>query len=408
MKQEFERVERAPRLYRRTYETADGTESTLYYARFVCKLKGKRRLFALGGDLKTAKEELKVLDARNIRREDFDLDKPKAAPKLADALTFGEWAEKYPTQQGVKDKRSLSADLGMIRLHLKPYFGDEPLTAIKREMLIRYIDARTAETLVRNGKAGKAKVKRGTISNELSLLRRMLRVAKREGFQVVEPSFEDLVVRVKRGGRALSADEQLAVLKLYPKWLARLAEFAKETCLSEGDILRLTPDMIDRKTGVVRPEGGRLKTQATTDGEREQVAPLTTRARAILDEIAGEKRAGRIVSNTGKIIFTREDGRPITRSMISRCVRRAYEQAELKRFVFHNYRNTALTEWSRRGIDVDVAMRASGHSSVQMHKRYIDLQAEDIAAAFGTAPVENGNKDGRQNASPDAASSVSH
>jgi integrase len=405
VKQEFERV--APRLYRRTYDTADGGESTLYYARFVCRLKRKRRMFALGGDFKKAKDDLKDYDYRNRHREDFDADKPKAAPKLADVLTFGEWAEMYPSQEGIKAKRSLSADLGMLRLHLKPYFGDKALTGITREMLVKYIDARLNETLIRNGKAGKVKVKRGTVANELSLFRRMLRVAKREGFQAAEPSFEDLIVRVKRGGRALSADEQEKVLALYPNWLARMAEFAKETSLSEGDILRLTPDMIDRKAGVVKPDGGRLKTQATTDGEQEQVAPLTARARAILDDIAAEKKRGAIVENTGRIIFTREDGRPITRSMISRAVKQACERAELKkRFVFHNYRNTALTEWARRGINVDVAMRASGHSSVQMHKRYIDLQAEDIAAAFGTAPVENGNTNGRQNASSNAPASV--
>jgi integrase len=109
---------------------------------------------------------------------------------------------------------------------------------------------------------------------------------------------------------------------------------------------------------------------------------LTARARAILDEIAADKRVGRIVSNAAKLIFTREDGRPISRSMISRVVKKAWTAAELTRFVFHNYRNTALTEWARLGINVDVAMRASGHWSVQMHKRYIDLQAEDIAAAF--------------------------
>lgn len=93
--------------------------------------------------------------------------------------------------------------------------------------------------------------------------------------------------------------------------------------------------------------------------------------------------------------------------MISRVVKKAWTAAELKPFVFHNYRNTALTEWARRGINVDVAMRASSHSSVQMHKRYIDLQAEDIAAAFGTGPVENGNTNGRQNTSNRAAASVS-
>jgi len=54
----------------------------------------------------------------------------------------------------------------------------------------------------------------------------------------------------------------------------------------------------------------------------------------------------------------------------------------VKKFTFHNYRNTALTRWARQGINVDVAMRASGHGSVQMHKRYGDLQ-RDIAKAFG-------------------------
>ena len=41
----------------------------------------------------------------------------------------------------------------------------------------------------------------------------------------------------------------------------------------------------------------------------------------------------------------------------------------------------------RIGIAVDIAMKASGHSSVQMHKRYVDLQAADVAKAFGTGLV---------------------
>jgi hypothetical protein len=32
-------------------------------------------------------------------------------------------------------------------------------------------------------------------------------------------------------------------------------------------------------------------------------------------------------------------------------------------------------------------MKASDHSSVQMHKRYVDLQAADIANAFGTSQI---------------------
>ncbi|MBI4524395.1 MAG: hypothetical protein HY695_11370 [Deltaproteobacteria bacterium] len=97
--------------------------------------------------------------------------------------------------------------------------------------------------------------------------------------QAAAPSFEGLMVRVKRRGRALSIEEQGKVLAVYPKWLARLAEFAKETCLSEGDILRLTADMIDPKVGVIKPEGGRLKTQATTDGEEPALYRFTGRGR---------------------------------------------------------------------------------------------------------------------------------
>ena len=180
----------------------------------------------------------------------------------------------------------------------------------------------------------------------------------------------------------MTPEERVRVLAIYPAWLARLAEFATETCLSEGDLLRLTEDMIDRKVRVVVPEGRRKKTEVA------QASPLTDRALEIFEEIKREKRSGRIIENTRGLIFTRDDGRTITRSMISDAVQRAVRNASVKKFVFHNYRNTALTDWARRGINVDIAMKASGHSSVQMHKRYLDLQRQDVAAAFG---LGNGN-----------------
>jgi integrase len=43
--------------------------------------------------------------------------------------------------------------------------------------------------------------------------------------------------------------------------------------------------------------------------------------------------------------------------------------ARVKKYRFHDYRNTALTNWARQGVNVDIAMKASGHTSVQMHKR---------------------------------------
>ncbi len=81
----------------------------------------------------------------------------------------------------------------------------------------RYIDKRLAQPLIR-GKKGQSKkmVARGTVSNELSLLRRMLRIALREEFKVIVPSFESLIVRSERGGRALTEDEEKKLLAVYP------------------------------------------------------------------------------------------------------------------------------------------------------------------------------------------------
>jgi hypothetical protein len=74
------------------------------------------------------------------------------------------------------------------------------------------------------------------------------------------PSFEALVVRTERGGRALTEDEEKKLLAIYPPWMRRLAEFADETCLAQGDLLRVTEDAIDTKTGILWLNFGRGKT----------------------------------------------------------------------------------------------------------------------------------------------------
>ena len=78
------------------------------------------------------------------------------------------------------------------------------------------------------------------------------------------------------------------------------------------------------------------------------MAPLTDRCLEILDKILAKNRRSKVA---GLEIFTREDGRKI-----SRAVKRAWKKAKTKKFVFHNYRNTALTDWVNRGINLDAAM----------------------------------------------------
>ena len=79
-KESFKRIER--HLYKRQYQTASGEARTLYYGIMRCRLKKKLRYFPLGSNLKVARDELKSYEARNVHRDDFDLDKVKAEPKV--------------------------------------------------------------------------------------------------------------------------------------------------------------------------------------------------------------------------------------------------------------------------------------------------------------------------------------
>jgi integrase len=108
-----------------------------------------------------------------------------------------------------------------------------------------------------------------------------------------------------------------------------------------------------------------------------------------LSEIEADRKQSK-VRNVHGLVFTNPDGSAITKGQVEYQVERAVSKSGIRKFVFHNYRNTALTRWARQGINVDVAMKASGHSSVQMHKRYVDLQESDIAAAFGTSQIVTG------------------
>jgi hypothetical protein len=63
------------------------------------------------------------------------------------------------------------------------------------------------------------------------------------------------------------------------------------------------------------------------------------------------------------------------------------------RLCFRNYRNTAITNLAGMSISADIAIQASGHISVQMHKRYLDLERRHIARAFG---LEMAITNGRQ------------
>jgi len=366
--EKFERIEK--HLYRRKHLTSTGDWSTLFYGYFV-DWKGKRRWFPFGDNLKRAREELEKKRVQN--REKFDFDAEKMKPEIG--ITILVWSEAYFNLEEVKQKRSLDRDRTLVA-PIRRLLGDKLLTELKRDHLFGYTNDRRKEGIIRGGKESRKKVSDGTIKNELSLLRRMINLARDAGLETSAVSFRDALPQANSRERVLSNAEAARLFPLVPTWLRRLAEVAQETALSEGDLIRLTEDMIDEDQDVIVPAGGRIKT-----GVR-QIAPLTDRVSAILGEIRAERTQSKI-RNVRGLVFTRDDGRPITKDAIASALKRACRDANVRDFRFHDLRHCAKTNWARQGISTEAAMLAAGHKSFQMHQRYVHLQNQDIAKAFG-------------------------
>ncbi len=271
-------------------------------------------------------------------------------------MTVASWADCYLDLEEIKTKRSFNRERDLVAA-IKRLLGSVLITGIQREHLFKYRTQRLREHIIRAGKQAAKTVSPGTVANELSCLRHMLNKARENEHEAATPSFAGLIQRSHRD-RILNDKEERAILEAYPAWLQRVAMVARETCLSQGDIVRLTKGMIDRVQREIVPTGGRVKTGV------EQRAPLTDRVLEILEEIEQEKRSGAIVANVNGLVFTRDDGRPITKDMITQAVRVARKRAKIENFRFHDYRHSAKTEWSRRGVHVDIAMKAAGHNSV--------------------------------------------
>lgn len=206
----------APRLYKRQYQTVSGDWSTLYYGIFV-DWKGKRRTFPLGSYLKTAKEQLKVLEGDNVKKKDFDLNKIEMEKAKNQGMILEVWLERYLNL--VKGKRSWSRDEQHCK-HLKRLLGSILLSQINRPRIMEYKNQRIAESILRYGKPVKGKtVKISTVNREIRCLLHALNLAVDEGLIENVPRIRLDSERHLQRDRVLSEKEYHDLLDASSRWL---------------------------------------------------------------------------------------------------------------------------------------------------------------------------------------------
>jgi integrase len=147
---------------------------------------------------------------------------------------------------------------------------------------------------------------------------------------------------------------------------------AYQTGMRSGEILNLTWDRVDLKSGLIR-----LKAEDTkTDDAR--LVPLT---------------ADLTVSLRGlyKVRYLHEphvflvDGNSI--QSVKTAYKAACRRAGIKGFRFHDFRHTAITNMRRAGIDHLTIMRITGHKTMEVFKRYnsfLEGDLKDAAQRFNT------------------------
>jgi len=168
-------------------------------------------------DLKAARDELRVYEARNIRREDFDLDKMKPTA----GMTVARWADAYFDLEEVKTKRSIDRDRTLV-IPVKRILGGKLLTDLCREDLFAYRNVRKAGGIIRGGKESTIKIADGTVKNELSLLRRMINLARDRGLQTSTVSFRGAIPEANTRARILTDTESERLFAILPTWFRRV------------------------------------------------------------------------------------------------------------------------------------------------------------------------------------------
>jgi integrase len=208
-----------------------------------------------------------------------------------------------------------------------------------------------------------------SVRKELGVLSKMLDTASKE-WGITIPSNPVKNVSKPPPARArdrrLEGDEEARLLSALDQcrsvYMRPLAEFAIETAMRQGELLKLRWRDIDLKRRVAM-------LYCTKNGE-DRAVPLTSRAAQILQGLPRNLHDERVF--------------PVSQSLVVQAWGHAVKRAGIEDLHFHDLRHEALSRLAERGdLSVLELAAVSGHKTLQMLKRYTHLRAEDLARKLG-------------------------
>lgn len=254
----------------------------------------------------------------------------------------------------------------VVETHLRPEFGEVPISKFTTALVNRYIEQRKAK-----GRAN------ATINRELALLRRSFSL----GMQQDPPKVSRLprIVTLKEDNVRkgfFEHDAYIALRDALPAELRLLLTFAYYTGCRKGELLKLQWQQIDMDEGIARLEAGETK------NDDARLIPLAPELIAAL-RFERERRDAEYPESPW--VFSRGGAQILTfrRGWDAACKAAGLwaEGAPRPSKMFHDLRRTGVRNLVRSGTPESVAQRISGHKTRAVFERYNIVTETDLRAA---------------------------
>jgi len=316
-------------------------------------INGSRKREKIGQSKKLAQTVLKKRKIEIAEGRYLDI-------KQDNRIAFRELAMKYLQLPEVKSKRSYSRDEISVR-ELISHFGDRKLNTITPSLIKGYKQHRLQQPSKR--RLGQ-NITPATVNRELACLKHIFNLFIAN--QVIESNPAKFVKMCKENNerdRVLSKEEFEGLLESVPSFIGDILLVAYYTAMRVSEILYLTWDRVDLKGGFIR-----LKAEDTKTREGRAI-PLNNALTSILK--------GCIRHLHHDYVFT-HNNEPIKYSKLRYHFERGVQKAGIEDFIPHDFRHTCITNWRKQGHDYFKIMKASGHKTMNVFKRYNTVDEEEL------------------------------
>jgi integrase len=347
---------------------AASAPGSIWWVRYY-DLRGLRRFES---SKSSDREDAEKLLRKRLTAKDAGLHPEAAIGKLTIKDALADVENDYTTN----GKKSIKDVQGKIRLHLFPFFGEQPkMTTITTAALREFIAARQ-----------EAEMSNAEINRELAVIRRAFNLAIQAGRLLTKPFFPMLRERNTRTGflerdqidricAALEATETADDGRKTAGELANVVRFAYATgWRTASEVLPLEWRHVDWAGQCVRLDPG-----TTKNGEGRSF-PFTADIEKVLKEQLAIhealKKSGRVVP----FVFHR-DGERI--KYFRAAWENACKEAGCPNALVHDMRRSSVRTFERAGVPRSAAMSMVGHKTESIYRRYaiVDETMQREAAA---------------------------